>query len=122
MPTAETKEINRLKDRIEALEMQLVAVRREFGEFEIPGIENTKLTARQRVLCKLLHDARGRTVSRQTLYNAIYALMPQADWPHDKIIDVYICYIRRRLKGTRWEIRTVWGSGYSLHEVGADAR
>lgn len=36
------------------------------------------------------------------------------DEPHEKIVDVFICKLRRKLKPYDIEITTVWGQGYSL--------
>ena len=54
----------------------------------------------------------GRVLSQQQLIARIYW---QADEePDAKIIDVYVCKIRKRLKPLGVEIQTIWGKGYRL--------
>ena len=108
------KIIRNLKTHIATLEGRLEAIRAQYDLFELPGLEGLKLTTSERLLCKILHDAGGRAVRRGHLYDALYGLKPEADWADDKIVDVFICKIRRRLKGSQWQISTVWGFGYSL--------
>lgn len=105
--------IRNLQDRIAVLEDRLRIIKAEFELFELPGV---KLTNSQRTIVKILFDAKGRPISRGHLYDALYALKPEADWAEDKIIDVFVSKIRQKLKGTQWEIVTVYGVGYSLVE------
>ena len=39
------------------------------------------------------------------------------DEPHDKIISVYICKIRREIAHTRFGIETIWGAGWKIVEI-----
>lgn len=112
MTSAQTT-ISNLQDRVADLEARLKAIQDEYNHFELPGV---KLTNSQRTLVKMLFDAKGRPISRGHLYGALYALKPEADWPEDKIIGVFICRIRRQLRGTPWEIQTLFGVGYVLVE------
>jgi DNA-binding response OmpR family regulator len=111
--------IEQLETKIEELEGRLSSIRADFEMFLLPGDEGLKLTTSERMLCKLLHDANRRPVGRGHLYDALYSLKPEADWADEKIIDVFICKIRRKLVGSNWRIKTEWGVGYSLHKRGA---
>jgi two-component system, cell cycle response regulator CtrA len=82
------------------------------------------LTGKERQVLQTLILAQGRTVRKSSLMNACYGGM---DEPEPKIIDVFICKLRKKLagasKGDRF-IETVWGEGYSLRatdEADSDA-
>ena len=62
-----------------------------------------------------------RLVTRGYLMDYIYGL-GSVDEPNDKIIDTFICLIRRQLKHTRFEIQTVKTLGYRWREVPNDSR
>ena len=72
-------------------------------------------TPRESVIIRTLVAANGCIVKRQGLSNALYQC--SADEPDIKIIDVFICKIRRKLRvmfpGEIDRIRTEWGQGYS---------
>ena len=76
----------------------------------LPGFSRS-----ESVIIRTLVAANGRIVKRQGLSNALYQC--SADEPDIKIIDVFICKIRRKLRvmfpGEINRIRTEWGQGYS---------
>ena len=80
----------------------------------------TILTETEFLIFEALYTAPGKTATREMLANGIYSLRPN-DEPDLKILDVYICKIRRKIEGMGIEIRTVWGQGWRMivHE-GAD--
>jgi len=59
-----------------------------------------------------LLQKREMATKNQIMY-ALYAARPDED-PQLKIIDVYICKIRKKLKRFGIEIETRWGRGYAL--------
>jgi two-component system cell cycle response regulator CtrA len=52
--------------------------------------------------------------SKDSLMAALYGLKPDDDEPEVKIVDVFVCKMRRKLKPFGVEIITIWGQGYSL--------
>lgn len=66
-----------------------------------------------RLLSRLLRHA-GRTVTREALYQALYAYAEQA--PSERVVDVHVCHLRRKLREALGDaaprIRTVRGVGY----------
>jgi two-component system cell cycle response regulator CtrA len=57
------------------------------------------------------------TVSKEMMLNHLYGGMDGE--PHFKIIDVFICKLRRKLRtatGGPHYIETVWGRGYALRD------
>lgn len=73
-----------------------------------------RLTAREFAVLRLLVLRRGTVVRKQTMLSHLYA--DDADEPDAKIIDVFVCKLRRKLAeaGGEGVITTVWGIGYRL--------
>jgi two-component system, cell cycle response regulator CtrA len=74
------------------------------------------LTTREFQLLELLALRQGSTITKEMILNRMYGGM---DEPELKIIDVYICKLRKKLaaaSGGRDYIATVWGRGYMLRE------
>jgi two-component system cell cycle response regulator CtrA len=73
-----------------------------------------KLTSKEYQMLEVLSLRRGATLSKDTLLNHLYGGM---DEPDQKIIDVFICKLRKKLStatnGAEY-IKTVWGRGYQL--------
>ena len=74
------------------------------------------LTSKEYALVELLAMRKGTTINKEQFLNHLYGGM---DEPEMKIIDVFLCKIRRkieRLSGGREYIETVWGRGYILKD------
>ena len=109
------KEIQILRETNQDLADRLAALSADYQSFELPGADSQHFTARHRTILKILHDAGGKTVSKDRIFDALYAAnYSEKDLPGGKIVDVFICKIRRELKSTPWDIITDWGNGYSL--------
>jgi two-component system cell cycle response regulator CtrA len=78
-----------------------------------PDVMHALTPSQIRVLAALV-EARGRMMTREGLLAAAYHDRAFADWPEIKIIDVYICKIRKTLEqiGSGIEVRTLWGRGF----------
>lgn len=72
------------------------------------------LTRTQESFLRALRDSRQEVASRDYLMQAIYEAKYENVTPDVKIIDVMICKLRRKLRGTGVEILTNWGRGYHL--------
>ncbi|MER9912667.1 winged helix-turn-helix domain-containing protein [Mesorhizobium sp. M0050] len=59
-----------------------------------------------------LRSAGHRVRSQASLLTRLYQL--KTDEPELKIIDVFVCKLRKKLKPLGVEIQTVWGQGYRL--------
>lgn len=68
------------------------------------------LTGQEFGVFEQLHAARGAIVSKQRLLANLY--LTEADEAEIKIIDVFVCKLRKKLKPLGVEIATVWGRGY----------
>jgi DNA-binding response OmpR family regulator len=69
-----------------------------------------KLTKMEARVMRSLAERSGRTVSKGALMDALYFDRPREAEP--KIVDVMVCKIRRKLKGSAWIVETIWGQGY----------
>ena len=64
----------------------------------------------------LLALRKGSTLTKETFLNHLYGDLDESD---AKIIDVFICKLRKKLanaSGGQDYIETVWGRGYTLRE------
>ena len=79
------------------------------------------LTGKEYAILELLTLQKGTIVTREMLLNHLYGGM---DEPELKIIDVFVCKLRKKLAqatGGDHYIETVWSRGYMLHEPVATA-
>lgn len=72
-----------------------------------------RLTGKEFAILELLILRRGTTLSKEILLSHLYDGM---DEPESKIIDVFICKLRRKLAlaGVPDFVGTVWGLGYTV--------
>ena len=80
---------------------------------EVDGIR-IQLTGKQYAMLELLSLRKGTTLSKEVFLNHLYGGI---DEPEPKILDVYMCQIRKKLAlacGGQSYIETVWGRGYVL--------
>lgn len=71
-------------------------------------------------MLELLSLRKGTTLTKEMFLNHLYGGM---DEPELKIIDVFICKLRKKLANAsegRNYIETVWGRGYVLREPNED--
>ena len=74
------------------------------------------LTGKEYQMLELLSLRKGTTLTKEMFLNHLYGGM---DEPELKIIDVFICKLRKKLAeatGGQNHIETVWGRGYVLRE------
>ena len=75
------------------------------------------LTSKEYALLELLGMRKGTTINKEQFLNHLYGGM---DEPEMKIIDVFLCKIRRKIEklseGEEY-IETVWGRGYILKDL-----
>ena len=78
------------------------------------------LTGKEYQMLELLSLRKGTTITKETFLTQLYGGM---DEPEIKIIDVFICKLRKKLgsasNGKNY-IETVWGRGYALCEPHED--
>jgi two-component system cell cycle response regulator CtrA len=77
---------------------------------------HVNLTGKEYQILELLCLRRGTTITKEMFLSQLYGGM---DEPEIKIIDVFICKLRKKLavaSGGKDYIETVWGRGYLLRE------
>lgn len=81
------------------------------------GDKIIQLTGKEYAILELLSVRKGSTLNKEVFLNHLYGGM---DEPELKIIDVFICKLRRKLakalNGDNY-IETVWGRGYVLRDI-----
>jgi len=80
------------------------------------GGKRVHLTGKEYQMLELLSLRKGTTLTKEMFLNHLYGGM---DEPELKIIDVFICKLRKKLTtatGGSNYIETVWGRGYVLRD------
>ena len=73
--------------------------------------ESCGLTRLESRLMRCLAEHLDRTMAKGILMDALYFDRPHEE-PQAKIVDILVCKIRRKLRGSSYVIETVWGQGY----------
>jgi len=84
------------------------------------GGQAVHLTGKEYQMLELLSLRKGTTLTKEMFLNHLYGGM---DEPELKIIDVFICKLRKKLSqatGGENYIETVWGRGYVLRDPAPD--
>jgi len=78
------------------------------------------LTAKEYAILELLVVRKGSALTKQALLNHLYG---GVDEPVMKIIDVFVCKLRKKLTqaGADNLIHTVWGSGYMIRAAASES-
>jgi two-component system, cell cycle response regulator CtrA len=75
-----------------------------------------RLTGKEYRILELLSLRKGTTVTKEMLIKHLYS---DAREPEVKIIDIFVCHLRKKLaqanRGQHY-IETIWGRGYALRE------
>jgi two-component system, cell cycle response regulator CtrA len=79
------------------------------------------LTREEFVVFRALLDRPGRVVSKDQFLDALYWNRHGEDEPYAKIVDVFICRIRKKITPAGLEIRTHRGRGFELLPPATDA-
>src|SRR5260221_9687732 len=92
-----------------------IAVNLDAKSVEVGGAP-VHLTGKEYQLLELLALRKGSTLTKEMFLNHLYGGM---DEPEQKIIDVFICKLRKKLSDAnngQHHIETVWGRGYTLRD------
>ena len=97
-----------------------LAVNLDAKTVEVDGAR-VHLTGKEYAMLELLSLRKGTTLTKEMFLNHLYGGM---DEPELKIIDVFICKLRKKLShacaGENY-IETVWGRGYVLRDPDEEA-
>ena len=92
-----------------------IAMNLDAKTVEVDG-ETVHLTGKEYQMLELLSLRKGTTLAKEIFLNHLYGGM---DEPELKIIDVFVCKLRKKLVEATGEdscIQTVWGRGYVLKD------
>ena len=98
-----------------------IAVNLDAKTVEVDG-HRVHLTGKEYQMLELLSLRKGTTLTKEMFLNHLYGGM---DEPELKIIDVFICKLRKKLANAsegRNFIETVWGRGYVLRDPAEGAK
>ena len=98
-----------------AIQTGKVLVNLDAKTVEVEG-QSVHLTGKEYQMLELLSLRKGTTLTKEMFLNHLYGGM---DEPELKIIDVFICKLRKKLAqatGGENYIETVWGRGYVLRD------
>lgn len=101
------------------IQMGRLAINLDSRTVEIDG-KMVHLTGKEYGIMELLALRKGLTLTKEAFLNHLYNGM---DEPEIKIIDVFICKLRKKLEdasGGLNYIETVWGRGYVLRDPEAE--
>lgn len=97
------------------LRFDKVSVNLDTRTVEVEG-QSVHLTSKEYAILELLAMRKGTVLTKEMFLNHLYGGI---DEPELKIIDVFVCKLRKKLAeasdGTNY-IETVWGRGYMLKE------
>ena len=99
--------------RVGSLELNL-----DSREVKVGGLA-VHLTGKEYAILELLVLRKGMVLTKEAFLNHLYGGM---DEPEMKIIDVFVCKLRKKLAlaGAGNLIGTVWGRGYMVRDQGAE--
>lgn len=109
-------EAARNPERVRQLTDHLTVLARDYLTPSIPDpMPNVHLSKTQARLIARMLEADGGIVTRDQLMDAVY--FDKMEEPHDKILDVMICGLRKKLKSSGFQITNGWGNGYKLEHI-----
>ena len=93
-----------------------IAVDLDSKTAEVNG-ERVPLSVKEYQILELLSLRKGITLTKETFLNHLYDGLEEE--PEPKIIDVFVCKLRKKLAAASGEqpIETVWGKGYLLRDA-----
>lgn len=108
-----------MEDPNEALQYVIAAYENVTGSMNQDRqliFEELNLTAAQATIFNFLYQNQNKTVTRNAIIDCYHASLSRGSTPDENGVNVFICNIRQKIKGSRFNIETVWGVGYRLTE------
>jgi two-component system, cell cycle response regulator CtrA len=91
------------------------------------GAKEISLTGKEYKILLTLMEAHGTVRSKEQILQAMYTTDADGDTPEIKIVDVFICKVRKKIDAVSGiaqlgshMIRTIWGQGYGIDPDGAE--
>lgn len=99
-------------DTAQALQEKLAHVCGEEWLKIMPLMQEFDLTPLEAQIMLILQASPEGRASKSAIHNRLY--LHEQDAPELKIVDVFICKLRNKIKGRGWQINTLWGIGYQI--------
>lgn len=118
--------VGELRDEVLTLREKLAEIATDRDERQNPFREYARsigMTKYEGRAFACLCEAAGRTVSKARMFDEMYGDdVFKVDTVGIKIVDVWVCKIRKHLKayGSPITIHTVWGEGYTVAKADAE--
>lgn len=114
------RELNQLRDELKEAyarieELSKAALNPDHYDQALVLAHTLKLTHKEAVLLLALYDGRTRVLRKDSLMDILYGSSGGRE-PEIKIIDVFVCKIRKKVGFDA--IDCIWGAGYKLTAVG----
>jgi hypothetical protein len=111
--TASLVELVGLRRKVDDLQALIAEYVKKETSWNLGFVGVCGLTKREACVVAVLAQRRG-TVSKTSLHAALYGTFHDDETPDAKIVDVFVCKIRKKLAPFGVDISTVWGAGYSM--------
>lgn len=103
--------------RIEELEERVASLEHTDEASWAPPIEWGLTGKEAQLVAGLL---KRDVATKMHLMNMLYGDKPDSDIAEEKIIDVFVCKVRKKLEPFGVKIETVWGQGYAIPKAVRD--
>ena len=103
-------EVSKLREENDLLRAEIYRIKQARVDLKNLLVMKVGLTPKEAAVLAMLVEAGGRLVSR----DHIWMLWDASASINERIIDVHICNIRKKLKPLNMQILTIWGQGYSV--------
>ena len=108
------REIGILQSKIALLEHENESLRAAILPKDWTPPEEFSLTKHERVMLGAMYNRPGEIITKESFIDIMYGMRAEAEIPQPKIVDVFICKLRKKLAIHDIPIETVWGVGYRI--------
>lgn len=99
-----------LRSEVSALKSYIGELKSEFHGLHLVWPKEWRLTRAQEAVAWAIYRAGDAVATKDHIYRTIY---PDGEEDRDpKVIDVFVCQLRKKLGPMQITIETVWGRGY----------
>lgn len=103
-----------LQKRVDNLEYYVEEMERILGAKDPYEIWPFHLTPAEQRVFGIFRLAPGRVLSKEHIWHTLYGLRHDDEMPEIKIVDVFVCKLRKKINPHGVDLTTVWGTGFYL--------
>lgn len=105
------RRITQLEEKLEERDIEIDQLKQQLGQTDILYPHLPHLTKSETKVLRVI-EARP-FVTREIIYQSLYWEF-EGDGPEMKILDVFVCKLRKKLRVNGIEIMTLWGQGWRM--------